>query len=380
MASDMAMRFLPALTTCAVWLYVMAQKSLWSQVFGTHHYVMSVAMIFGSLIAGSTPLGGGVVAFPVAVLVLGLSPAQGRDFTLLIQSVGMNAATYMIMRTRPHLVDTHFVTVFVAGGVPGVLLAIALELPPFATVLTFQLLVLEFAVVYAYLSVLAPRRAGCELTLSASDAEDQDLGQGAAAGQCASVTSAPVPSVAPLWWLVDVVMVCAALVGGFFTGSCGSGSNILLYAFGVLVWNPNRHPRAAATLTASSVVVMGLLSLVGAAARAMTGSVAPRVYLCWGASAFIVCWGAPLGSLLLTPRRQAYLRLLFYILAVAQFVGFAVLKMRGDAIAWITFGAITLVVLMGMGAHAWILQRNMRAHGVAPERITFRLIARRIMQ
>ena len=36
---------------------------------------------------GSTPLGGGVVAFPVSVLVLKLTPKEGRDFACLIQSV-----------------------------------------------------------------------------------------------------------------------------------------------------------------------------------------------------------------------------------------------------------------------------------------------------
>ena len=44
-------------------------------------------MVLGSFIAGATPLGGGVVAFPVSVLVLNLSPKEGRDFTSFIQSV-----------------------------------------------------------------------------------------------------------------------------------------------------------------------------------------------------------------------------------------------------------------------------------------------------
>jgi hypothetical protein len=41
---------------------------------------------------GSTPLGGGVVAFPLAVLVLKLTPAQSRDSSLLVQAIGMTSA------------------------------------------------------------------------------------------------------------------------------------------------------------------------------------------------------------------------------------------------------------------------------------------------
>merc|ERR1740138_2001780 len=73
---------------------------LWHEYF--HKYwKLTVAMIFGSLIAGSTPLGGGVVAFPVVVLVIGLTPDQGRDFSVAIQSVGMNAAAFLLLVVKP---------------------------------------------------------------------------------------------------------------------------------------------------------------------------------------------------------------------------------------------------------------------------------------
>ena len=83
-------RFVPALATCMVWFYLVSYShgpldvhvytaehnvstatgplgSLWDELF-KDYYPMTLAMIPGSLIAGSTPLGGGVVAFPVAVL------------------------------------------------------------------------------------------------------------------------------------------------------------------------------------------------------------------------------------------------------------------------------------------------------------------------
>ena len=42
-------------------------------------------------------------------------------------------------------------------GLPGVIVGLVLDLAPFYVVLTFQVLVLEFAVVFFYLNVLAPR-------------------------------------------------------------------------------------------------------------------------------------------------------------------------------------------------------------------------------
>ena len=53
------------------------------------HWPIAVAMAIGSYFAGSTPLGGGTVRFPILVLLLGLPVALGRDFGFATQSVGM---------------------------------------------------------------------------------------------------------------------------------------------------------------------------------------------------------------------------------------------------------------------------------------------------
>eukprot|EP00966_Prymnesium_polylepis_P100760 2333623-Prymnesium_polylepis.1 len=89
-------RFVPAMAVCMVWLYLVTYShgplnahvyaaehnqsfasaplgTVWDELF-SEYYPMTLAMIAGSLIAGSTPLGGGVVAFPIAVLVIGFKP------------------------------------------------------------------------------------------------------------------------------------------------------------------------------------------------------------------------------------------------------------------------------------------------------------------
>ena len=44
------------------------------------------------LFPGSTPMGGGTVAFPVLVLFFGELATMGRDFSFAVQSVGMTRA------------------------------------------------------------------------------------------------------------------------------------------------------------------------------------------------------------------------------------------------------------------------------------------------
>ena len=60
-------------------------------------YWASITMVFGSLVAGATSVGGGAVAFPVMTLVLGITPPVARDFSMMIQTVGMVAATFTIL-------------------------------------------------------------------------------------------------------------------------------------------------------------------------------------------------------------------------------------------------------------------------------------------
>jgi len=99
---------------------------------------------------------------------------------------------------------------------------------------------------------------------------------------------------------------------------------------------------------------MGLLSAVTSVARGFSGNISTDVLYCWGATAWIVCFGAPLGSLLLTPGLKAQLRIVFYVLAVAQFIGFAVLKIKGNKdedIAWTLFGCLTAALLTYLVVH-----------------------------
>merc|ERR1719235_2380272 len=108
MRSSVIISFLPALVVWPLWIYCMSSKGLWLDAFRSY-YPMTLAMIVGCFIAGSTPLGGAVTAFPVSVLILKFTPVMGRDFSVLIQSIGMTAAAYLILVRKKHLVNSYFV-------------------------------------------------------------------------------------------------------------------------------------------------------------------------------------------------------------------------------------------------------------------------------
>ncbi|MEE8336924.1 MAG: hypothetical protein V3R95_02565 [Dehalococcoidia bacterium] len=59
-----------------------------------------MTMLFGSFIGGSTPLGGGAVAFPVFTKLLNVPAPVARSFALSVQAVGLSVAAVTILLTR----------------------------------------------------------------------------------------------------------------------------------------------------------------------------------------------------------------------------------------------------------------------------------------
>merc|ERR1719491_1141827 len=125
-----AMPFLPGIVCLPLWAYLMTLTGVWVEAFSAF-YPMSMAMVLGCLIAGSTPLGGAVVAFPVAVLVIQFTPVQGRDFAVLIQSVGMTAAAFLIVVKKRQMLNVHLLVVSCVANTFGVILGFCIPLPGF---------------------------------------------------------------------------------------------------------------------------------------------------------------------------------------------------------------------------------------------------------
>jgi uncharacterized membrane protein YfcA len=317
----------------------MSTNNVWAKVFT--FWPASVAMVLGSFIAGSTPLGGGVVAFPVSVLVLEFTPTESRDASLLVQSVGMNAAAFLLFITKRDLLHSGFIIINILFGSLGMLFGLTYPVSGEAINLIYTVGVFEFGILYFYKNKYA--------------SSDDD------AHQSPSSQLGHVPK------SVYAGMVVAALLGGFLTAKVGSGSDIMLYAYGVFVWNKMVPSRFLSDnhLTASSVVVMGAMSGLTAVTRALSPEgFTSRVIYTWGAMAFVVVMGAPVGSLVLTPTSVPYLRMMFYVLAVVQLALFGALKIKDDTVAWVVIFAVTVVqVALLVSAYFLFGEGKRRAEG-----------------
>ena len=163
-SSLLLINFLPALLVWPVWLTIGLRggsgsennsNNLLQYVF-VEYWAMMIAMIIGSMIAGSTPLGGGVVAFPVAVLVLGLNPSDGRDFSLFIQSIGLTAATFLVFTRKSHLLKglSNLLAASCFFSVIGVIIGFQLTVSPFIVNLVYTTTVASFAIILAYVNYI----------------------------------------------------------------------------------------------------------------------------------------------------------------------------------------------------------------------------------
>ena len=85
-------------TFYSAWLALVTVGAHWDTVVA--HWRIALTMAAGSYVAGSTPMGGGTVAFPVLVLFLDLPATLGRDFSFAVQSIGMTSASIYILCTR----------------------------------------------------------------------------------------------------------------------------------------------------------------------------------------------------------------------------------------------------------------------------------------
>jgi len=296
---------------------------------------MSLAMIVGSLIAGSTPLGGGAIAFPVLVLIVGFTPSQGRDYTILIQSTGMCAAAYVLVLHKHEQLHLGLILAFVVPGIPGVAAGLWCDVPSFFINIFYTTLVLEFALVLFYTKTIAP------IVAAAHSSKEDFLAP--TENKYGNTQSGALLAAVPL-----------AFAGGFLTASVGMGSDLLLYSSGLFGWNllvPS-DARTDVSHTSSSVVVQASLSVIAAVLRGViAGGFDTRVLQCWHATSCIVVLGAPLGSLLLAPRYSACLRGLFYCIAVLQFVSFVLLKMLHHVSLLLSIAVVTVTNAALLFAH-----------------------------
>ena len=247
---------------------------------------MSATMAVGSFIAGSTSEGGGAVAFPVMTLMFGIKPAVAKDFSLMIQSVGMTAAAIAIF-VNGIVIEPRAILFSSLGGALGMLVSlefIAPFLPPVITKLFFVTLWLSFGMALLWMN----RDRQRVLNRRISGFKRQDM----------------------------VALIAVGVVGGMVSGITGSGLDILTFALLVMAFRLDEK-----IATPTSVVLMAGNALVGFGWRFFFNSapILTETWSYWWVSVPVVVIGAPLGARFIATRSNRFVVNLLLISVTLQF-------------------------------------------------------------
>lgn len=280
-------------------LWLLVFYSLWSALIllGDHwqtvqsHWGIALAMALGSYVAGSTPMGGGTVGFPVLVLLFDMPGSLGRNFGLAVQSIGMvSASIYIFSAGRP--LDWRLLRPAFLGALVGTPLGAA-WVAPFIPDLWVKL---TFAVVWASFGILHLMKlrelVAAEGVGSAWRGWDRPIG------------------------------LAVGFSGGIVASVTGVGIDMMVYATLVLLYRADLK-----IAIPTSVVLMAFTSLVGITANVLLSqlnaslyAVDPEVFANWLAAAPVVALGAPFGALVVNLISRTPTLVAVSVLCIGQFV------------------------------------------------------------
>lgn len=287
---------LPAAFFHLIWWSYMAEHDLWhlfkerSGGGDIPRYYMSITMWFGSMIAGSTSEGGASVAFPVMTLGFDIKPSVARDFSFMIQSVGMTSAAFTIifMKVRTEAHSLLFCTI---GGIAGILFGleeVAPRLKPAYSKMYFVTIWFTFAFSLYWLNRNYGRRVFDEIP----DFWEKKHG---------------------ICWK-PLTLLAFGFLGGIFSAMSGSGIDICSFSILTLVFRVSEK-----VATPTSVVLMGINTCVGFLYREFyMGGVEHDSWGFFAVCVPIVVIGAPLGSLVGSHFHRLVLASMVYITDTVQ--------------------------------------------------------------
>ncbi|QDU77265.1 Sulfite exporter TauE/SafE [Bremerella volcania] len=271
------------------WLTIVTAGGYWPTVLS--HWPIALTMSVGSYVAGSTPMGGGTVAFPVLVLLFDLPGSLGRNFGLAIQSIGMTSATiYILSSHRP--IDWRLLRPALLGTLVGTPLGAAL-IAPYVPDLWVKLI---FGVIWASFGILhlVKLRELISNQAVADHKSPYDFSIGIAIG----------------------------LVGGVASSITGVGIDMMIYATLVLLYREDLK-----TAIPTSVILMAFTSLVGIGSNLALARIHPETYAIdsevfsnWLAAAPIVALGAPFGAIVVNLISRTPTLIVVSLLCIGQFV------------------------------------------------------------
>ncbi len=267
----------------SVWAWLVFGHDRWDTV--TSHWPIALAMALGSYVAGSTPMGGGTVGFPILVLLFSLPASLGRDFSFAVQSIGMTSASIFILARRQPLAWS-MLKGAMAGSLVGTPLGI-FWIAPFIPELWIKIV---FAVIWCSFGVLHLYRLG-EIARQSGMTEFDER------------------------WDFRVGLTLGALSGATVAAVTGVGIDMVLYAALVLLCRADLK-----IAIPTSVVIMAFTSVLGIVVKNLTTGLQPGAFENWLAAAPIVALGAPLGAFMVDLIGRKPTLLSVAVLCVGQFV------------------------------------------------------------
>lgn len=279
-----------------LWLGVFYASWLGLVMAGDHwgafreHWAIGVAMALGSYFAGSTPLGGGTVGFPVLVLLFGEPATMGRDFSFAIQSIGMTSASVLIFTMRQPVERRMLLWACIGStiGTPTGLTLLAPSVPGLYVKLIFAITWAAFGMLhFAKIREIASAHGLARM------APKFERRTGFLTGLLAGVTIA---------------------------ATTGVGIDLAIYVVLVLMCRADLK-----IAIPTSVVLMAYTSVVGIATRAVMSMAMPERHAFpeellgnWIVAAPIVALGAPFGVLMVRLIPKAITLLIVSVLCMVQ--------------------------------------------------------------
>ena len=340
---------IPSVVTIAWILYMLMADEFGRAI---DHWQSTITMIFGSFLAGSSPVGSGGVAFPVFTKALEVPAAVARSFALCIQAVGMTTASATILLAR-RPIERRAVLAGMPVGVAGFLVALVLigdrDTPFWEATVDAAYVKVTFTIVLAGMA--------CFMFLTLRDA---DMG---------------TQRITHWTWRVWVGLALAAFLGGALSALIGTGANVLVFLFIVVM--ARLHPGVGvptSILIMTGVAIAGLLTLgvfdgqldVGLDANGNVVSVGGEavgpldpdrydLFGLWIAAVPVVVWGAPLGTWVVHRLHESRLVKFVGTLAAFEVISTFVLleQVREDA-ALLLYATLGLAVAVG---GVWVLRR-----------------------
>lgn len=296
------------------WFALMAFSNGWHLFIDW--WEVPLTMAFGSFVAGFSAEGGGAVAFPVFTKVLHIAPEEARQFSLLIQSVGMTMASLVIV-SRKTAYHSFAILPAVAGGAIGQLVSTLMNWfvpgPHLKWLFSIHIAALGMALLLQHFSGIERR-----------EEVDEKIG-------------APL-----LFW--------TGLIGGFLTINIGCGADMVAFIMLTLLLSSTEKKA-----TPTTVIIMALNSVIGVIIISLTGQWSAWAVSAWQTAIPVVIFGAPLGAFLASKVENP---VIFY--ALLSFIGIEVLStillvpMQG----WVIPVFVAAVGLM-CSVVAWKYKRQM---------------------